>query len=220
MRLLDSGREALLLCARLNQITDMLESYQQTAIEIAPLDQKTAKAVQKTVAEVILPDTDTVVDQAESGTLQKGCSPGMPIASVENQAVSVGPEQAVPISPVLDDFLITKDPSRKARQLVETCARKLSGLCGKRITLSLHKPYICFWDYDEWKTFAFGEIIDGVFYLSIDKSLIPDSDSADNWIPPGGLYKKPLVRLKVEAVTDGLLAQLKSTLAQTVGSVA
>jgi hypothetical protein len=125
---------------------------------------------------------------------------------------STAKEYAIPIPPMLLDFLTEQDPSQKAKRLVMACAQKLSGLCEKRITLSLHKPYICLWDFDEWKTFAFGEIIQGHLYLSIEKTLMPDADAEDVWVPPSGLCKKPLVRLKVDAITDDLLSRLTNAL--------
>ena len=213
MRLIDSGQEAILLRAKLKHAEALLGSYSFS--ENVPVERKTAVVMQKAVleAEVQKPEVKAVVEPVKNSPVQNGFTSEAPAASAEKRAVSSGEEQAVPLSPMLQSFLMTTDPSQKSHRLIETCARKLSGLCGKRITLSLHKPYICFWDYDEWKTFAFGEIIDGVFYLSVEKALMPDSDSADIWIPPSGLCKKPLVRLKVEAVTDGLLAQLKNTIA-------
>ena len=121
-------------------------------------------------------------------------------------------EYTMPIPPMLLDFLTEQDPSQKAKRLIMACAQKLSSLCGKRITLSLHKPYICLWDFDEWKTFAFGEIIQGYLYLSVESSLQPHANEVNVWVPPSGLCKKPLVRRRVDAITDELLEQLTKAL--------
>ena len=121
-------------------------------------------------------------------------------------------ELPVVLPPVLIKFLEERDSSGKCRQLIECFAERLSSLSGRRITMSLHKPYICLWDFDAWKTFAFGEVINGKLHLSIEKSLVTDSRPDDTWTPPSGLCKTPLVRLKVDAVSDMLLSQLKNAL--------
>ena len=132
--------------------------------------------------------------------------------SKNSSAESADKEYTMPIPPMLLDFLTEQDPSQKAKRLIMACAQKLSSLCGKRITLSLHKPYICLWDFDEWKTFAFGEIIQGYLYLSVESSLQPHADAGSVWVPPSGLCKKPLVRRRVDAITDELLEQLTTAL--------
>jgi hypothetical protein len=123
------------------------------------------------------------------------------------------------IPPVLLAFLKEQDPSENAKQLIETCVSKLVGLYGKRITLSLHKPYICLWDFDEWVTFAYGEIIHGKFFLSIDRNVVPDAVVEDVWTPPKRLSEKELVRMKIETITDELIARLQCVLAGNVKTV-
>jgi len=214
VRLTDSLREAPLLRARMKQISDMLESQLSGAdapdtqhVETAAPVSAVAVAVRTVVPDAEVPPVAPVAARpVESVLLQK-----IPAVAA---APSILPKEdrAVAIPVLLLEFLTQQDPSQNSLRLIETCARKLSGLCGKRITLSLHKPYICLWDFDEWKTFAFGEVMNGSLYLSIEKSLVPETGSSDVWTPPGGLYKKPLVRLKVDAVTDTLLAHLKNAL--------
>jgi hypothetical protein len=211
MRLVSFTREAPLLRARLKQITNMLEAQLSGADVLK--EQPAAKSVR-------LPDIEMT---ARIAAPVADASPVIPAAAVSPQRevtpdVSSGEEHPVAVPPMLLGFLSEQDPSQNCVRLIETCARKLSRLCGKRITLSLHKPYVCLWDFDEWQTFAFGEVVDGTLYLSVEKSTVQNAGSADVWIPPRGLYKKPLVRLKVDEVTDSLLTQLKAALTSQIQS--
>jgi hypothetical protein len=138
--------------------------------------------------------------------------PGKPLSVEPGTVRKVSAATPVVISPVLLAFLKEQDPSENAKKLIEACVAKLVGLYGKRITLSLHKPYICLWDFDEWVTFAYGEIIQGKFFLSIDRSVVPDAVIEDVWTPPKRLSEKELVRMKIETITDELIARLQCVL--------
>ena len=227
LRLFDLEKESPLLCVKVKQIAELLQFslsndnipeakevlqtptlepeiervYAKALVPALVHEQPASKPMSAPVPEPIAVCITKVEPLAPEIVLSEN-SPAEPIAK----------EYAIPIPPMLLDFLIEQDPSQKAKRLITACAQKLSGLCGKRITLSLHKPYICLWDFDEWKTFAFGEIIQGNLYLSVESSLQPQADVANLWVPPSGLFKKQLVRRRVDAITDELLGQLKSAI--------
>jgi len=215
LRLSDLDKELPLLRIRFKQITELLQAGLGGEYTPLPASAKTEQHTPKEqAAEQPEPAKQNPVQNATPASRLPEDLPVTPeIKLSETSPVpSTGKEYVMPIPPMLLDFLTEQDPSQKAKRLIMTCAQKLSGLCGKRITLSLHKPYICLWDFDEWKTFAFGEIIQGHLYLSVESSLQPDADTANIWIPPSGLYKRPLVRRKVDAITDELLEQLTTAL--------
>jgi hypothetical protein len=217
--LLDAAREGALLRSRVKNAKSMLSSA--LAAGYAPIEAGGSKndhsAETAVLSETVRPDKKGKPSVAES-VIQ---SPDIPVEKTPPPAASAAAgkpdssfrrEPSVSMPPVLAKFLEEQDPSQKSLRLIEVCVLKLSIFCEKRITLTLHKPYICLWDFDEWKTFAFGEVINESLYLSIERSLVPNASAADIWIPPCGLYKKPLVRLKVDAVTDALLIHLKNAL--------
>ena len=219
LRLSDLNNELPLLRIRFKQITELLQSGLGEEYFPLPASAKTEQhAPKEQVAEQPKPVEQTPVQNAPPAPIPASSIPkDLPAVpeiklSESSPIQSTGKEYVMPIPPMLLDFLTEQDPSQKAKRLIMTCAQKLSSLQGKRITLSLHKPYICLWDFDEWKTFAFGEIIQGHLYLSVESSLQPDADAENIWIPPSGLYKKPLVRRKVDAITDELLEQLTTAL--------
>lgn len=219
LRLSDLNKELPLLQTRFKQITELLQAGLGGEHAPLPASVKTEQhAPKEQAAEQPKPAEQKYVQHVTPepppvSSITKDTPPAPEIKLSETSPVpSTGKEYVMPIPPMLLDFLTEQDPSQKAKRLIMTCAQKLSGLCGKRITLSLHKPYICLWDFDEWKTFAFGEIIQGQLYLSVESSLQPDADTANIWIPPSGLYKRPLVRRKVDAITDELLEQLTTAL--------
>jgi hypothetical protein len=244
MKLTDASREAPLLRAKLKQISDVLggaplsvaetppERGVEKTVRAAAVEAPAPTAIRKEAEVSLKPDVEKAVKPvaveapapvpAAQKKIVAPASTG-PAASVPppekppaiDWDVAPKEERAVPVPQMLLTFLNEKDPSQNSVRLIEACARKLSGISGKRITLSLHKPYICLWDFDEWKTFAFGEVINGCLYLSIERSLVPNAGAADIWTPPSGLCKKPLARLKVDAITDKLLIQLKHALACT-----
>jgi hypothetical protein len=123
---------------------------------------------------------------------------------------------SVAIPPVLSSFLAERDPSNHILYILQNCAQILAERCDKRITLSLHRPYVCLWDFDEWATFAYGEIICGELYLSVNKNLIPDAQDTDVWVPPSGLAKTSLVRVKVSSVNEDLIALLTKAMSPEV----
>jgi hypothetical protein len=128
--------------------------------------------------------------------------------------------QPAVIPTAVSRFLSEKDSSSRVENLIETFINRLSVLCGKRITVSLHRPYLCFWDFDEWFTFLYGQIIDDNFYLSVEASLLPDGLIGEIWTPPKGLCEKDLIRFRVDAVTDVLLSRLNIVLEKKLKNVA
>lgn len=130
----------------------------------------------------------------------------------DSASVSVGKGYAVPVIPVLLDYFEQVDPSQKAKRQILSSARQLSAISGKRITLSLLKPYICLWDFDEWRAVAFFEITDDGLLMSVDKRIVPEEDEPEIWSPPSGLGKKPLARVKVTAVNDQMLELMNRAL--------
>lgn len=222
LRLSDLEKESPLLRVRIRHIAELLQSGSN--IVSASDETAAAKPAHEVTPEPIIkpvpvykfepePEPEPVSKPTPAAIILKDEPTAPDIVLSESSPVeSTAKEYAMPIPPMLLDFLTEQDPSQKAKRLIVSCAQKLSGLCKKRITLSLHKPYICLWDFDEWKTFAFGEIIQGCLYLSVESSLQPHADATNVWVPPSGLCKKPLVRRRVDAVTDELLAQLSNAI--------
>lgn len=217
LRLSDLNREAPLLRLKVKQIAELLhtgstgdvhkhqdpeQSAQPACVENVAVDIPTEKHEPEQISTPI-PVNNPPNEQPSPPVIQLAESSPTP---------STAKEYAISIPPILLDFLTEEDPSQKAKRLIVSCTQKLSSLCGKRITLSLYKPYICIWDFDEWKTFAFGEIIQGDLYLSVEKTLMPHADEHNVWIPPSGLCKKVLARRRVDAITDDLLGQLAAAL--------
>lgn len=208
VRLDQEGLEAGLFNARLKQVAAIL------AASPAPAEMTVAApaapAASQPVPRAAPPEPE--VAKPVQAVAETRVSREAPVVQPAQIARTLDTETVV-IPPVLQNFLNEEDPSQHVRSLVETCVRRLSGLCGKRITLSLHKPYICLWDFDAWVTFAYGEIKSGEFYLSVEESRVPDAGVSDIWTPPSGLSKKPLVRIKVDTVTDSLISLLQSIVA-------
>lgn len=212
-------QESALLRARVQTITELLQGRLNQAPALPPEPVKTVEPEPPEAAEELAPEPEPPAEPEPAPAPEplreipavKPPAPGI-VLSGTAPVESTAKEYAVPIPPMLLDFLTEQDPSQKAKRLIVACAQRLSALCGKRITLSLHKPYVCIWDFDEWRTFAFGEILQGHLYLSIESSLQPDADRSNIWVPPSGLYKKPLVRRRVDAITDELLEQLVTAL--------
>jgi hypothetical protein len=237
LHLSDLDQEAPLLRHRMKQISELLQMQASSGLEDYPMpaahphepeqeDELPAilkSATQLTEEPVFAtePEPEPIPEVVQPKKTSKNEQVDQDIKLAEKGPTpSTAKEFAIPIPPMLLDFLTEQDPSQKAKRLIMACAQKLSGQCGKRITLSLHKPYICLWDFDEWKTFAFGEIIQGHLHLSIEKALLPEADDGDVWVPPSGLCKKPLVRLKVDAITDDLLTYLEQALTNLTKSAA
>lgn len=160
--------------------------------------------VEKTVEEISLA-AEPVLDAPSGDKMDSVVASEQP---AESQYV-----ESVQMPPVLQAFLSEQDPSHRIRQQIEACVFQLSASCGKRITLSLHRPYICLWDFDAWETFAYGEIVGENLYFSIDQSLVQDSAEVDVWTPPSSISKKPLARFRVTDVTERIINQLKVALA-------
>lgn len=220
LRLSDFDKELPLLRVKIRQIAELLQGESAPRAPAPPerviVRETTPEPTlppPRVQAPVPAPEMAPTIVPTSTDSLREDV---LTVSNIKLPADSPGQstvkEYAMPIPPVLLDFLTEQDPSQKAKRLIMTCAQKLSGLCGKRITLSLHKPYICLWDFDEWKTFAFGEIIQGDLYISMESSLQPHADTINVWIPPSGLCKKPLVRRRVDAITDELLEQLINAL--------
>jgi hypothetical protein len=219
LRLSDLNREAPLLRLKVKQIAELLHTGSTGDVH-KHQDQEPEQSVQPTFVENVAVDIPAKEHEPEQ------ISKPVPVNSLPNEqpsppviqlaesspTPSTAKEYAISIPPILLDFLAEEDPSQKAKRLIVSCTQKLSSLCGKRITFSLYKPYICIWDFDEWKTFAFGEIIQGDLYISVEKTLMPHVDENNVWIPPSGLCKKALARRKVDAITDDLLGQLAAAL--------
>jgi hypothetical protein len=163
-----------------------------------------------------LPAVGSLPEPVEAAAVQPCAEeePQRPPAGVSVAGTPVSPADAgtIAISPPLQAFLNEQDPSQKIKSLLEGCARTLSCVCERRITLSLQKPFICLWDFDAWTTFAYGEVICGDLYLSVEKSNLPEARASDIWTPPGSLSKVHLARMKVDAVTDTLIARLRNAL--------
>ncbi len=217
LQLSDLNREAPLLRLKVKQIAELLQTGSTGNVH---QHQEHEQSVQPTCVENVAVNIPAKKPEPEQP------SKTIPVSSLPNEqpsppviqlaesspTPSTAKEYAISIPPILLDFLAEEDPSQKAKRLIVSCTQKLSSLCGKRITLSLYKPYICIWDFDEWKTFAFGEIIQGDLYLSVEKALISHVDEHNVWVPPSGLCKKVLVRRRVDAITDDLLGQLAAAL--------
>jgi hypothetical protein len=164
-----------------------------------------------------IPDSVQLVDEpspARAAEIEKSPEAPPPLpqnepAVIEKSNNRLPSGAAVAIPPVLLNFIEAQKQGSECKAMIEDVARRLSDLCGRRITLSLHKPYICFWDFDAWQTFAFGEIRDGGFHLSMEQALLPEDFSGEEWIPPAGLCKKPLIRFSVPEISDGLLVCLQ-----------
>jgi len=210
VKLKDSAHDALILRNRLKQIKELLGSHRSTEGITVPAGRPPLAPSPAT--EILRPPVLEEPPVSREPLPEKPAVPAVPEASPAIPALEAE-DPKLKIPPILLNFMKEQDPSGTALNLVENCVQKLSRLCGKRITLSLHKPYICLWDFDDWKSFAFGEVINGKLYLSIEKSLALESSSAEIWTPPSGLCKQPLVRLEVPSVTDSLLGQLKRALA-------
>jgi hypothetical protein len=115
---------------------------------------------------------------------------------------------AVQIPATLQSYMSEQDPSGETLRLIESCIRGMTVAVGRRITVSLHRPYICFWDFDVWRIFACGEIRNGQFYLSVDRMLAPET--SDVWNPPSGVFKSPMARMRVDRITDDLICFLRN----------
>ncbi len=215
VRLETFDQEATLLRIKLRKVISVLEgglvappqSFQgvESVANDVVDDPVCQKVVSVVMAEAVVADLKPAERSPEANAAE--AKPSSCARNIEYQE-----KLFVPIPPMLQKFLVEQDSSERLTQLIKTCVQQLSSLYKKRITLSLEKPYICLWDFDEWKTFAFGEIVNGRLYLSIEKIFVQDACGADMWIPPDGLCKKPLVRLKIDAVDDLLITRLKEAL--------
>jgi hypothetical protein len=134
--------------------------------------------------------------------------------TIEHEKERKKPKPSVSMPPNLLNFLEEEDSSQKCRQMVKALAQKLSILTGKQVTLSLHKPYICFWDFNEWRTFAYGQIVQNSLYVSLEENFVPSDVASDLWTPPSGLCKTKLVRFKVDTVSDNIIFLMKNALIQ------